>query len=151
MDYSPPGSSAMGFPRQEYWSGLPFPSPGDLPNPATEPTSPSLQADSLPLSYWEAPWTIAVASRLSSQFLPMSPKPLLCTEVPVSLLKSQVDPYVPLLSSQPSRDGPLSFPSLTGHPPAPSTPSSSFFPASLIWYILPVECKFHEGRGFACL
>ena len=38
----------MGFSRQEYWSGLPFPSPGDLPNPGIEPTSPVLQADSLP-------------------------------------------------------------------------------------------------------
>ena len=37
--------------RQEYWSGLPFPSPGDLPNPGIEPRSPGLQADSLPLSY----------------------------------------------------------------------------------------------------
>ena len=36
----------MGFPRQ-YWSGLPFPSPGDLPNPGIEPRSPTLQADSL--------------------------------------------------------------------------------------------------------
>ena len=33
---------SMGFPRQEYWSGLPFPSPGDLPNPGTEPVSPAL-------------------------------------------------------------------------------------------------------------
>ena len=33
---------SMGFPRQEYWSGLPFPSPGDLPNPGIEPWSPSL-------------------------------------------------------------------------------------------------------------
>ena len=32
----------MGFPMQEYWSGLPFPSPGDLPNLGTEPTSPAL-------------------------------------------------------------------------------------------------------------
>ena len=39
---------SMGFPRQEYWSGLPFPSPGDLPNPGIEPRSPALQADSLP-------------------------------------------------------------------------------------------------------
>ena len=31
---------SMGFPRQEYWSGFPFPSPGDLPDPGTEPTSP---------------------------------------------------------------------------------------------------------------
>ena len=33
---------SMGFPRQEYWSGLPFPSPGDLPNPGIEPMSPAL-------------------------------------------------------------------------------------------------------------
>ena len=39
---------SMGFSRQEYWSGLPFPSPGDLPNPGNEPASPALQADSLP-------------------------------------------------------------------------------------------------------
>ena len=39
---------SMGFSRQEYWSGLPFPSPGDLPNPGTEPRSPALQVDSLP-------------------------------------------------------------------------------------------------------
>ena len=38
----------MGFSRQEYWSGLPFPSPGDLPNPGIEPRSPKLQVDSLP-------------------------------------------------------------------------------------------------------
>ena len=37
-----------GFSRQEYWSGLPFPSPGDLPDPGIEPRSPALQADSLP-------------------------------------------------------------------------------------------------------
>ena len=39
---------SMGFSRQEYWSGLPFPSPGDLPDPGTEPRSPALQADDLP-------------------------------------------------------------------------------------------------------
>ena len=39
---------SMGFSRQEYWSGLPFPSPGDLPNPGIKPRSPVLQADSLP-------------------------------------------------------------------------------------------------------
>ena len=36
------------FSRQEYWSGLPFPFPGDLPNSGTEPGSPALQADALP-------------------------------------------------------------------------------------------------------
>ena len=39
---------SVGFSRQEYWSGLPFPSPGDLPNPGIEPGSPALQADALP-------------------------------------------------------------------------------------------------------
>ena len=39
---------SMGFSRQGYWSGLPFPSPGDLPNPGIEPRSPALQADPLP-------------------------------------------------------------------------------------------------------
>ena len=38
---------SMEFSRQEYWSGLPLPSPGDLPNPGVEPGSPGLQADSL--------------------------------------------------------------------------------------------------------
>ena len=43
MDCSPPGSSmSMGFPRQEYWSGLPLPSPGDLPDWGIEPASPAL-------------------------------------------------------------------------------------------------------------
>ena len=39
---------SMGFSRQEYCSGLPFPSPGDLPHPGVKPGSPTLQADSLP-------------------------------------------------------------------------------------------------------
>ena len=38
---------SMGFARHEYWSGLPFPPPGDLPNPGIEPESPTLQADYL--------------------------------------------------------------------------------------------------------
>ena len=38
---------SMGFSRQEYWSGLPFPSPGDLPDPGIEPRSPALEADAL--------------------------------------------------------------------------------------------------------
>ena len=39
---------SMEFSRQEYWSGLPFPSPGDLPEPGIEPESPALEADALP-------------------------------------------------------------------------------------------------------
>ena len=50
--YAYPGTHqaalSMGFSRQEYWSGLPFPPPVDLPDPGIEPGSPTLQADSLP-------------------------------------------------------------------------------------------------------
>ena len=51
-------SLSIGFSRQEYWSRLPCPPPGDLPNPGIKPTSPAspaLQADSLPLSYLGKP------------------------------------------------------------------------------------------------
>ena len=56
-DSSPPRTVAhqaplsMHFPRQEYWRGLPFPSPGDLPNTGIEPMSPALACGSLPLSH----------------------------------------------------------------------------------------------------
>ena len=54
MDCGPPGSMT-GFSRQEYWSGLPFPSPADLPDPEIEPASPARQANSLPLSHLTTP------------------------------------------------------------------------------------------------
>ena len=50
---------SMGFSRQEYWSGLPFPSPGDLPDPGIEPGSPVLQADSL-LSEPPGKWDVVL-------------------------------------------------------------------------------------------
>ena len=53
VDYQ--ASLSMGFSRQEYWSRLPFPSPGDLPNPGIEPRSLALQADALPLSHQGSP------------------------------------------------------------------------------------------------
>ena len=58
---------SMGFSRPEQWSGLPFPSPGDLPNPGIEPRSPTLQADSLPS---EAPGNpLSVVSELCTKSL----------------------------------------------------------------------------------
>ena len=45
----------MAFPNQENWSGLPFPSPEDLPNPEIKPMSPGWQADSLPLNHRGSP------------------------------------------------------------------------------------------------
>ena len=46
---------SMGFPRQKYWSGLPFPSLGDLPDPGTEPKFPALAGGSLLLSHQGSP------------------------------------------------------------------------------------------------
>ena len=46
---------SMGFPKQEYWSGLPFPSPGDLPDPGSKPRPSALQVDSSPLSHQGSP------------------------------------------------------------------------------------------------
>ena len=52
---------SMGFSRQECWSGLPFPSPGDLPDPGIEPGSSALQADALPSEPPGNPDTVALA------------------------------------------------------------------------------------------
>ena len=56
----------MGFSRQEYWSGLPFPSPGDRPDPGIEPGSPALQADALTSEPPGKPLTAAAAKLLQS-------------------------------------------------------------------------------------
>jgi len=56
----------MGFSRQEYWSGWPFPPPGDLPDPGINPASPAapaLQVDSLLLSHWGSPKGILRATK----------------------------------------------------------------------------------------
>ena len=64
--HTPP---SMGFSRQQYWSGLPFPSPGDLPDPGVEPRSPALQTDALPSKppgkphgAWAGPNTLKIFS-----------------------------------------------------------------------------------------
>ena len=55
---------SMGCSRQEHWSGLPCPPPGDLPYPGIEPTSPALQVDSLPLNNQEAQLNISTLYNL---------------------------------------------------------------------------------------
>ena len=60
-------SLSMGFPRQEYWSGLPFPSPRDLPHPGVKPGSPALQVDSLsaePPEKPQIPWSAQALDKL---------------------------------------------------------------------------------------
>ena len=63
----------MEFSSQEYWSGLPFPSPGNLPNPGIEPTSPALQVDSLLLSHQGSPMSALLSSEIIHVHLPPHP------------------------------------------------------------------------------
>ena len=56
-------SLSMEFSRQEYWSGLQFPSPGDLPNPGIEPSFLALQADSLPIEPLGKPFCVGASFR----------------------------------------------------------------------------------------
>ena len=72
---------SLGFSRQEYWSGLPCPSPGDLPYPGIYPTSPALQANFLPLSYQEAQQECVLVTQLC---------PALCDPMDCSLPGSSV-------------------------------------------------------------
>ena len=53
---------SMGFPRQEHWSGLPIPPPGDLPNPGIKPASPALQVGFLLLSHQESLYLLRMLS-----------------------------------------------------------------------------------------
>ena len=73
MDCSHQSPLSKGFPRQEHWSGLSLPSPGDLPNPGIEPTSPgshALEADSLALCYLRIPNESESRSVLSESLQP---------------------------------------------------------------------------------
>ena len=73
-------SLSMGFPRPEFWSGLSFPSPGDLPDPGIELTSPALQVDSLPAESLE--------SQMISTELVQSRVPRLQTEGNMTMFSS---------------------------------------------------------------
>ena len=57
---------SMGFSRQEYWNGLPFPSPRDLPDPGFKPRSPALQVDSLPTEPQAKPSIFLAKGKLNS-------------------------------------------------------------------------------------
>ena len=74
-------SLSMGFSRQEYWSGLPCPPPGNFPDPRIEPRSPSLQADSLPLRHQVSPQNISNPRDFTREH---SPLPLEWVAFPLS-------------------------------------------------------------------
>ena len=55
---------SLGIPRQEYWSGLPFPSPGDFSDPGIEPASPAWRVNSLPLSHLGGPQEVGTEGQM---------------------------------------------------------------------------------------
>ena len=76
---------SVGFSRQEYWSGLPFPSPADLPDPGIKPRSPTLQAGALTSEPWGKPLTI-LDSVLKSKDITLPTK--------VHIVKTMIFPVV---------------------------------------------------------
>ena len=73
MDYSPHQAPlSMGFSRQEYWSGLPFPPPGELPDPRIKPSCPASAADSLAVNHQGSPFLISYPSLMFIIFLHIS-------------------------------------------------------------------------------
>ena len=121
---------SLGFSRQEYWSGLPFPSPGDLPNPGTEPRSPALQADTLPS---EPPGKLSVQFSLVAQLCSTLCTPMNCSTpgLPVyHQLPEFTQTHVHRVSDAIQPSHPLSSPC----PPAPqSLPASESFPMSQLF------------------
>ena len=97
---------SMGFSRQEYWSGFPFPSPGDLPDPGIEPRSPVLQADAL---------TSEPPGKPSTTGIPM--------------LKHLVPPFTDLLAAATAAKSLQSCPTLCD--PIDGSPLGSLFPGIL--------------------
>ena len=81
-------SLSMGFSRQEYWGGLPYPSPGDLPNPGTAHRSPALQADYLPSEPPEKP------TRLPLGRVRQTPRSTTCHPSGVCLFARRLPPQV---------------------------------------------------------
>ena len=75
MDCSPAltGFSVHGISQHEYWSGWPFPLPGDLPDPGIEPLSPAWQADFLPLSHLGSPASDVAPGKLHMFAEPQGP------------------------------------------------------------------------------
>ena len=66
---------SIGFPRQEYWSGLPFPSPRDLSDSGIKLMSPALQVDSLPLSHQGSPTYLNIDYDISVKILHLQIQP----------------------------------------------------------------------------
>ena len=96
MREEPGRLQSMGFSRKEYWRGLPFPSPGYLPNPGIEPRSPALQVDSLPTELQGKPPSLIAAVTFKLILLAYTCFTMLCQLLPHSKV-NQLHIYIPCL------------------------------------------------------
>ena len=86
---------SMRFPRQENWSGFPFPPPGDPPDPGIEVASPALQVDSLPLSHQGCPrYKMAIENYPLSRENLVKGKELLQVELQQQISRRKTRPYL---------------------------------------------------------
>ena len=123
VTYQAPQS--MGFSRQEYWSGLPFPSPGDLPNPGIEPGSPALQTDALPSkSHGKPDWLGSIDTVSQSVSSVAQSCPTLCDSMNRSMPGLPVHHHLPEFTQthvhQVGDAIQLSHPLSSPFPPAPN-------------------------------
>ena len=125
---------SMGFSRQEYWSGLPFPPPGDLPDPGIEPRSPTLQVDSLQSEPPGKPhqWLVKINSRIDpllfiTAALIQHPQPGASLELTLSLIDAPLSWLEVVVKGSPFLTGTLARPLLAGSSPT-LTPRPGFWP-----------------------
>ena len=85
----------MEFSRQEYWSGLPWPPPGDLPDPGIEPRFPALQADSLQLSHQGSPFLLREYCSIVANVYKETQLNIYLLKVPSSLKELWLRPVMP--------------------------------------------------------
>ena len=121
---------SMGFSRQEYWSELPFPPPGDLPDPGIEPASPTLQADSSLLTHRGSPLiNVAVVQLLRCVQLLVTPRTA-ARQAPLFMGFSRQEYWSEVPCPPP---GDLPHPGI--EPVSPLSPASAgrFFTTSITW------------------
>ena len=144
----------MGFSRQEYWSGLPFPSPGDLPNPGIESRSPTLQAEALtsappgkPCKAGLLESTLPCPGGASGGSLSWKPASLPSLAIPPSHPSSGASvppPRFPVHPVPSPLGTPLGSTTTTGSFPLPVLPGQSTLKAALCPFFSLKKCVFDQ-------
>ena len=139
--------SSVHFFRQDYWSGLPFPSPVDLPDPGIKPispVSPVLQADSLPLSHQRSPFTCVGGGLVVKLCLTLATPWIVACQAPLFMGVSRHEHWNELPCPPP---GDLPNPGIKPSPPALQADSLPSEPLGITVHITDRE-HFQNPRRF---